>query len=174
MLADFLNSDPWIRFPLYACIGWLTEILFTAIADLINPQFLCSWNTRLASLPTSEKPGWVVAGRDPRAVGYTFLWMFPIYGGMVFLEPIHLAMVSLPWFVRGIVYVLLIWFAEFVGGWILEKIIGRCPWNYAYSRYSFCGYIRWDFAPLWFAFGFVFEYLQPRLLALTPHLRAIF
>ncbi len=169
----FLQTDPWIRFPLYAAIGWLAEIIFTAVADLVNPDFLRSWNVH-SRTRTPLKPEWAIPGRDPRAAGYTFLWMLPIYGSMLFLEPIHDAIDAWPWFLRGMVYMWLIWFAEFVSGWLIQKISGCIPWDYSCSRFSFKGYIRWDFAPLWFCFGFVFEYFHPRLVALTPYLRAIF
>ncbi|MFO1519678.1 MAG: hypothetical protein U1F57_08480 [bacterium] len=173
-MEAFLQSDPWVRLPVYVAIGLIAEVLYTAVMDLIDPKFLCSWNVFGIQAPTATPPAWAGQGRDVRARGYTFLWMMPIYAGMVFLEPIHDAMHLWPWFLRGIVYLLLIWFAEFVTGWLIEKISGRCPWDYSYSRYSFKGYIRWDFALNWFVFGFIFEYFHPRLLALTPHLRAIF
>lgn len=174
MWESFLASDPWLRFPIYALFGWLCEVVYTAICDLINPSFLASWNVHSKGPSTSIKPEWVVKGRDSRLVGYTFLWMFPIYGCMVFFEPLVLIMKAWPWFLRGIVYMLLVWIAEYVSGWIIKKITGRCPWDYSASRFSFHGYIRWDFAPVWFGFGFLFEYVYPRLLALTPHIKNVF
>jgi uncharacterized membrane protein len=174
MFDSFLQSDPWIRFPIYACIGWIAELIFTALCDLIYPSFLCSWNVHSTEPISSVKPPWISQNRDPRLAGYSFIWMFPIYGGMLFLEPIHDLMRTWPWAMRGIVYLILIWFAELISGWLIKKIAGRCPWDYSYSRFSLGGYIRWDFAPVWFGFGFVFEFFHDRLVELTPFIRAAF
>ncbi len=174
MFEFFLSSDPWVRFPLYACIGWMAEVLYTALCDLINPYFLCSWNVHGKGPMSRVRPDWRWEGRDSHCTGYTSLWMLPIYGCLIFLEPISLLMAAWPWFLRGLVYMGLIWLMEFWSGWLIKKITGHCPWDYSYSPYSFHGYIRWDFAPMWFAFGFIFEYLYPRLLALTPHIKDIF
>lgn len=170
---SFFQSDPWIRIPIYAVLGCVCEIFFTALSDLFYPEFLSSWNVHSNQLSIS-KPDWRVKGRDPRLVGYTFLWMLPIYAGMIFLEPIHNAIRNYSFFYRGIIYLLLVWFAEFVSGWLIKKITGRCPWDYSYSFLSYYGYIRWDYAPVWFLFGFVFEYFHDRLVFLTPAIRAAF
>lgn len=170
----FLQSDPWIRIPLYAVFGCVSEVLFTGSMDLISPRFMSSWNTRTTAAATAQRPEWYAPGRDGRAVGYTFLWMFPIYALLIFLEPISLAMQDWIWPLRGLVYMFLIWGVEFITGFLIEKIVGRCPWDYSYSRFSFKGYIRWDFAPVWFVFGFLFEWIYPHFLWLTPLLRERF
>ncbi|MBL7686057.1 MAG: hypothetical protein JNK65_08510 [Deltaproteobacteria bacterium] len=172
-MESFFASDPWVRLPLYAIVGIVAEILFTALQDLIDPRFLKSWNVHGRNI-LQERPDWRWQGRDPRATGYTFLWMIPIYMAMVFLEPIHHAIAHWPWPLRGLLYVLLVWIAEYVTGAIIRLVTGKCPWDYSYSKYSLHGLIRWDFAHVWFIFGFIFEYLHPRLVALTPHIRAIF
>lgn len=171
---DFFQSDPFTRLPLYILLALAAEVFFTAVCDLVNPHYLCSWNVHGGEKISSVKPRWAYPGRDPRAVGYTFLWMIPIYGGIIFLEPIHTLIRSWPWFFRGLIYLALIWLAEFVSGWIIKKISGKCPWDYSYSRYSFKGYIRWDYALNWFLFGLIFEFFHDRFLLLTPALRAAF
>lgn len=174
MWESFLASDPWVRVPLYVLVALSMEVFYTAFCDWVNPQFLCSWNVHSKGPMTRVKPDWVLEGRDPRLCGYTFIWMIPIYACMVFLEPIYLMIKNWPWLARGIIYMILIWIMEYITGWLIKKITGRCPWDYSASRFSFHGYIRWDFALTWFCFGFIFEYLYPRLLALTPHIKEIF
>ena len=66
---------------------------------------------------------------DTRLVGNTSLWMFPIYGSAVFLEPIHNSIRVMPVIYRGGVYLVLIWVAEYFSGWVIKKIIGQCPWD---------------------------------------------
>lgn len=95
----------------------------------------------------------------------TYLWMFPIYAAAIMLEPVHDYLRDVPPFLRGVVYVLLIWAAELFSGWLIKKITGKCPWDYTEStKYSFHGYIRWDYAPAWFFAGIFFERLHDFLI----------
>ena len=73
-----------IRFILYGLGGWCGEILFTATRDRLRGRV-----------------------HDWKLKGTTYLWMFPLYGSIVFLyEPVHDAVRSWPWFVRGAVYMI--------------------------------------------------------------------
>lgn len=100
--------------------------------------------------------------------GYTYLWMFPIYGLAVLFEPIHDRIRPAPWPVRGIIWVSLIFMIEYFSGWLLRSGIGFCPWDYSgFSPYVVDGYIRLDFAPFWFAAGMGFERLHDYLDGLT-------
>ena len=94
---------------------------------------------------------------DRRLTGYTYLWMLPIYGSAVFLEPVCISIMNLPVFMRGIIYMVCIFAAEFAAGYGLEKLIGVCPWDYSGCRYSVFGFIRLDYASCWFAVGLMFE-----------------
>lgn len=165
--------DPLVRLPLYAIIGLVAEVVFTASQDLLNPMFLRSWNV-FGHASLTERPDWRPPGRDLRAMGYTFLWMIPIYMLMILLEPIQPLLSSLPFLLRGFFYIPLVWIAEYACGALIRALIGRCPWDYSYSRFSFHGLIRWDFAHVWYFFGLIFEYLFPRIVALTPAIRAVF
>ena len=68
-----------IRFFLYGLGGWCGEVVFTALTQ---------------SLPR----------RDWRLLGYTYLWMFPIYGliGPLY-EPLHDLIRGLPLIMRAAV-----------------------------------------------------------------------
>lgn len=168
MEALFL-PDVWVRIPLYAAIGLLTEILFTGIVDLISPNFLQSWHVMGFTQPPSPFT------RNKRAVGYTFLWMIPCYAMIVVIEPLSTALHAWPLWLRGFIYLPLMWLGEFGTGWIIRSISGLCPWNYSYTRFSVKGLIRWDFAPIWYFFTiFVDAQVVPRLIALTPAIRQVF
>lgn len=122
-----------LRFFIYGMTGWVMEILWTGIHSF--------------------------AKRDASLMGYTSLWMFPIYGMAVFLEPICLLLKEFSPVVRGGVYMICIYMAEFASGWGLQHFIGVCPWDYSQSRYHVHGLIRLDYAPVWFAVGLFFETL---------------
>ena len=82
--------------------------------------------------------------------------MFPIYGSVIFFEPIMNIIAGLPIIVRGVTYMLCIFVAEYYSGTLLRKI-NACPWDYSNSRYNVQSVIRLDYAPLWFAVGLGFE-----------------
>ena len=88
--------------------------------------------------------------------------MFFIYGSAVFLEGIHDRIEQWPWFIRGIIWMLLIWGIEYISGFLLDALFGIQPWHYTGSL-AINGYIRLDFAPVWFAAGLAFERLHRSL-----------
>ena len=95
-------------------------------------------------------------------MGYTYVWMIPIYAlvypGMSVLYP---AASAYPFWLRGPFYVALIFFVEYVSGWLIRKATGNCPWEAGYykARWGVHGLIRLDFAPAWLAVAFIFESL---------------
>ncbi len=93
----------------------------------------------------------------------TSLWMFPIYGMVIFLEPVFILFGGWPVFIRGVVYMLGIFGAEFLSGYSLNKA-GFCPWDYSKAEYNVAGLIRLDYAPLWFAAGLFYEWIFNMLL----------
>jgi len=134
----------WIRFVLYGLGGWCGEILFTALTD---------------SIPR----------RDWRLAGTTYLWMFPIYGLLaVFYEPAHALIRGYPLLVRALIWSLGFTAVELVTGWLIERLSGRCPWNYSQKRFAINAYIRWDFFPVWAIIGLALEPVHDFLVRLTP------
>lgn len=163
----------WVyRIPFYIAYGLVCEVLFTAICDLVNPRFVKSWNV-FAKENSANPPLWRLNGRDPRAVGYSFLWMIPIYGLLVLMEPLSQALSPLAWPFRGIIYVILLWVVEYATGFLIKKISGRCPWDYSASRFNLHGYVRFDFFPFWFMFMITAEWLSGKLILLTPALQGL-
>ncbi len=117
---------------MYGFIGWIFEIIFTGSGSLLRGSLSLT--------------------------GYTYLWMFPIYGMAVLLEPVHDRIRPAPWPIRGFIWVSLILFIEYISGWLLIQFIGFCPWDYSgFSPYTVDGLIRLDFFPFWFAAGLIFE-----------------
>ncbi len=139
------------RFLLYGLLGWCVEVFWSAIET------------------------WLRGKRDWRLRGQTYLWSFPLYGVAVFLfEPLHDAVRHLPWMARGLIYVVGIWSVEYVAGSVLRRIVGVCPWDYTDCRHHVQGLISWDYLPVWFAFGFILEFLHDRLVTLTPYIGSAF
>ena len=137
----------WLRFILYGLGGWCGEILWTSIRDRVRGRV-----------------------HDWRLQGTTYLWMFPIYGGaFAFLyEPAHDAIRSLGWPLRGLIYTLGFFAVEYLSGWVLKRFTGSCPWDYSkWSSYSVHGYIRLDYAPIWFLVGLGLEVIHDLLVRLT-------
>ena len=118
-------------FLLYGMLGWIMEILWTGLHSLLK--------------------------KDYSLMGQTSLWMFPIYGTAVFLEPLFLFLADVPPVVRGGIYMICIYMAEYASGWGLQRVAGVCPWDYSESKYHVNGLIRLDYAPVWFTVGLFFE-----------------
>lgn len=126
------------KFLIYGLCGWIAEIIFTGSGSLIIGT---------ASLTAK-----------------TYLWMFPIYGMAVFLEPVHEQIRLAPWVVRGIIWACLILTLEYCSGWLIRTLVGVCPWDYSgYTRFAVDGLIRLDYFPVWFAAGLLFEKLHDLL-----------
>src|SRR5437879_7879638 len=99
-----------IRFILYGLLGWCVELFWTAIIEK-----------------------WEGKQKDWGLRGHSYLWMFPIYGLISPLfEPLHNALRSFPWFMRGTTYVLGIWAIEYITGFIIKKSTGSCRWSYSH------------------------------------------
>ena len=101
---------------------------------------------------------------DVRLTSTTYLWMFPIYGLAVFLEPLHDSIRHDPWWLRGFIWLAAIWTIELSTGALIKALTGAIPWDYSGSSpWQVGGLIRLDMAPLWFGVGFLFERLHDYL-----------
>jgi uncharacterized membrane protein len=126
------------RFVIYGLLGLCAEVLWTGLGSMING--------------------------DMKLTGSTYIWMFPIYGLAVFLEPIHNRIRHLSLFTRGGVYMVLIFAAEFTCGLLLKELLGACPWNYEDEHLSIYGIITLRYIPVWFATGLIFEKIHDTLI----------
>lgn len=57
---------------------------------------------------------------------------------------------------RGGVYAVIIYLTEFSTGVLLKKY-RACPWDYSKAKLNIKGVIRFDYAPIWFLTGLIFE-----------------
>ena len=112
-------------------LGWCLEITFTALHSL---------QQRKMSLQ-----------------GTTSLWMFPIYGAGCLLKPVCSLVKGCHWLVRGCIYALCIFTAEYASGFFLQKK-ELCPWNYGKARWNIGRVIRLDYAPCWIINGLLMEH----------------
>lgn len=104
---------------------------------------------------------------DVKLQGRTYLWMFPIYGLAIVLEPLHNAIRHWPVLARGSIYMVCILLTEYTSGWLLRSTVGLCPWDYSGTPFSIHGLIRLDYAPAWFVAGLLFEKLHDYLIKIT-------
>jgi len=140
-----------MRFCIYGLLGWCWEVVWTAIRDKASGK-----------------------QKDWRLLGHSYLWMFPIYGLLAPLgEPIHDALRPHFWLLRGTAYLIGIWAVEYVTGWALRKLTGKCPWDYSHLRWNIQGIITLEYAPVWFLFGLGFERVHDALVALAPALQQL-
>lgn len=97
----------------------------------------------------------------------TYLWMFPIYGLAVLLEPIHNNIRPWPWWLRGALWLVAIWLIELSTGAFIKAAVGSVPWDYTgKTPWQVGGFIRLDMAPLWFIVGLIFEQIHDYLVQL--------
>lgn len=92
---------------------------------------------------------------DTALMAHSSIWMIIIYGLAIFLEPIQSMLKNKNWFIRGVVYMFGIFFAEYITGYILD-IFNIQVWHYTDSL-NVHGYITLSFVPLWFIAGLFFE-----------------
>lgn len=99
--------------------------------------------------------------RDRKLSCQTSVWMFPIYGLAAFLTPICQKLQHKNALIRGGVYAVFIYIAEYVSGILLKKY-GACPWDYSKAKLNYKGVVRFDYAPAWFIAGLIFEKILKR------------
>lgn len=126
------------NFILCGLCGWCMECLWTGIDSLFHQK-------------DKGKELWC----------RTSLWMFPIYGLAAFFSPLCLKIKNKGTALRGFIYTICIYAAEFATGSFLKKY-KACPWDYSKSKFNVKGIIRLDYFPAWFAAGLFFERLIGR------------
>ncbi|MFZ7133321.1 MAG: putative ABC transporter permease [Eubacteriales bacterium] len=118
------------RFFIYGLMGICMEIFWTGLESLLQQNYTLR--------------------------GTTYIWMVMIYGLGIFLEPIQDQLRHFNLFIRGTIYMVLIFIGEYLSGSLLQHIIGSCPWNYT-DALSVHGLITLSFVPVWFIVGLIFE-----------------
>ncbi|MFN4122440.1 MAG: putative ABC transporter permease [Flavobacteriales bacterium] len=64
---------------------------------------------------------------------------------------------------KAMISMLVIFAIEFILGWLLDQLAGKCPWEYQ-EGWHVAGYIRLDFAPAWFVFAWMVIYIHDLLI----------
>ena len=136
----------WKKFIVYGILGLLAEVFWNGFSAMIKGDMLLK--------------------------GTTCIWMFPIYGLAVFLEPVHNRIRHLPLIIRGGIYMVLIFVVELISGLLLRLVLGECPWNYVNKTLSICGIITLDYAPVWFAYGIMFEKIHDVIVYIEKSLNS--
>jgi hypothetical protein len=127
----------FIRFIIFGILGIMVSLIVSAVKSSIKKRSIV-WT------------------------GEASLILFPIFGFVAILYPliaIHLG--SLPWYSRGIVYVIVFSAMQFFAGWLLGRI-GLKSWKCT-GRWSLGGYIDLADLPLWFILGLVVEWSYPSI-----------
>lgn len=120
---------------LFAILGLGFEVFFTSVLD---------WK--------SDKRRFLM--------GYSSLWYAPLYAMTpVFLHLTAVRLFEFPFWMRGVVYALVIWLFEYLGMWGLRLLLGASPSEGSYykSRWNVHGLIRLDYFPAMFLLGLAFE-----------------
>lgn len=121
----------WL-FIIFGILGIFAEVFYTALENLLRHGSL-------------------------RLMGCSYVWMFPIYGLIALLfHPIHSFVMDRPWYLRGAVYMTVIYAVEYMSGALLKKIVGEPIWQYK-GRFQLQGHIELAHAPVWFGLGLLLE-----------------
>ncbi len=100
--------------------------------------------------------GSLCSAKDKKMTCATSMWMFPIYGMASVMSPLCHAMEGKNIMLRGSVYTACIFLTELGTGTLLKKK-ECCPWDYSDAKANYKGIIRFDYAPLWFIVGLLYE-----------------
>ena len=118
------------NFILCGLTGWCMEVLWTGLRSMMS--------------------------RDLKLTCKTSVWMFPIYGMAALFGPMSRHLKGKNFMLRGGIYTLCIFAAEFTTGSILKKY-HVCPWDYSGQKANVRGLINLSYTPLWFGAGLFFE-----------------
>jgi len=122
------------RMALYAVGGIFAEVLFTALKSLVEH-------------------------RDYTLHGKTQLWVIVMYGlGGLWFEVLERYMREYSYATKITGYVANTWVIEYIGGMVMVRLIGDCPWRYTgWSNVS--GFIQLSYFPVWAVLGGCADYL---------------
>jgi len=131
-----------ILFFIYSFFGVGIEVFFTSIHDYIRYK-------------------------DISFRGRSYLWMFPLYGGLgLIIEPLYNSIKFIPFIFRGFIYLFVIIAGEFIYGYILKLTIKKCPWEYK-TKWTIIGLVKLTYIPFWLIFGYLSELLYRGFISVT-------
>ena len=103
-----------------------------------------------------------ITNRRLELTGELSLILFPLFGLIAIFYPITAIHIGgLPWYLRGVIYTLAFFVAQYITGLGLRRL-GLCPWQYP-PKWSLNGLVNlWD-APIWFLAGLAIEWVYPQV-----------
>lgn len=174
--------DIWITTILMVSVGITTEVIFTAVFDYFmgsspfnHDEDIVPEESRLSFFPWSgtksdydREQEIKTQSNSRKMVGYTYLWMVPIYALLPVLFTIAFIVYPTKTYLRHGLEVLIVLATEYVVGYFFD-LISKCPWkqNYLKSKYNIHGFIRVDYVPAWFVACMIWEYIYVYLTRLT-------
>ena len=136
----------------YIVFGFMLEIKFTAIGQIADGD---------------------ITKEDKKLKGSISLWMIPIYGLLVWglFEPLSGLVINWPWYVRYVIWAILISGFEALSGWIYDKYFNIRPWDYSTSKFKVFknGYTKWTYVPLWGLAGLILEHYSRIVVYLSQY-----
>jgi hypothetical protein len=107
--------------------------------------------------------------RDISFKGRSYLWMFLLYGlwGIV-IGPLYNLIKDIPFVLRGLVYLAVIFAGELGYGYFLKAVIKKCPWEYR-GRWTLKGMVNLLYLPFWLAFGYISELIYRGFISITMY-----
>ena len=102
-----------------------------------------------------------------RGMGHSSIWYLPFYAvlPLAYFQAFSAALFSLPFYLRGPIYILSFWALEYPSMALLRRLLGKSPSEDTYrkSPWSVNGLIRLDLWWAWLCFGFAFEWMFRQL-----------
>ncbi|MFN0201724.1 MAG: putative ABC transporter permease [Bacteroidia bacterium] len=139
-MFDTSKKNTLLGFCLFGSFGLAVEIFFSAFKSNYDKYALGE-------------------ALDFGLTGQSYVWMFPIYGSAFLLMDFFFPIVKqkVPQlFARIPLFILVIFFIEYLAGFVLQQLTGKCPWEY-HSPYSVHGYINLAYTPFWVVFAIGLE-----------------
>lgn len=120
----------------FGILGIFGEVVFTALISIFKTRRL-------------------------RLFGFSFLWMFPVYGLVAIMGPplFHHAS-HFPLVIRGLIYMLVFYAVEYISGTVLTALTGSHIWQYT-DKWNYKGQITLLYIPVWFSLGLAIEKYYP-------------
>ena len=146
------------RMTAYVAFGLIMEIGFTAISALVDGK---------------------VTDEDKRLRGVVSLYMIPVYGILLLamFEPVYFVMLRIdtPWFIRAVLWALLITGTEALCGWLYARFLKVKPWDYSQCKDRIFpgGYARWAYVPLWGIAGLFLEVYVTFVVNLSTYVPSV-
>ena len=132
----------FILFLIFSFLGVGIEVIFSSIHDYMK-------------------------NKDISLKGRSYLWMFLLYGiwGLI-IGPLYNLTKTIPFLLRGFIYLVVIFVGELAYGYLLKLIIKKCPWKYK-GRWTIKGIVNFLYLPFWLIFGYISEIIYREFILIT-------